>query len=66
MLAPLQLGRRLLPDPLTPLRVAQHLARAGWRAAQLGPALTRPVAERRWNANDGTQPRQTEAAEVSV
>jgi len=67
LLAPLQLGRRLLPDPLTPLRIARHLARAGRRAAQLGPALKQPVPERPWNAGDArTQPHRTEDAEVSV
>ena len=66
LLAPLQLGRRLLPDPRTPLRIARHLARAGRRAAQLGPALTRPVAERRYDAGSAVQPSRTEAAEVSV
>ena len=66
LLAPLQLGRNLLPDPRTPLRLAQHLARAGKRAVQLRAELTRPVAERRWDATNADQPRRTEAAEVSV
>jgi NAD(P)-dependent dehydrogenase (short-subunit alcohol dehydrogenase family) len=66
LLAPLQLGRRMLPDPLTPLRIAQHLARAGRRAVQLAPALTQPVAERRWDVDEPAQPRRTEAARVSV
>ena len=66
LLAPLQLGRRLRPDPLTPLRIARHLARAGRRAAQLGPELTQPVAERPWNAGNPSRPRRTEDAEVSL
>ena len=57
LLAPLQLGRRMLPDPLTPLRIAKHLARAGRRAVELGPALTQPVPERRYDA--GGRPSRT-------
>jgi hypothetical protein len=66
LLAPLQLGRRMLPHPLTPVRIGRHLARAGFKAAQLGSALTQPVAERRFDAGNASQPRRTEAAEVSV
>jgi NAD(P)-dependent dehydrogenase (short-subunit alcohol dehydrogenase family) len=66
LLAPLQLGRRLLPHPLTPLRAARHLATAGKRALELGPALTRPVAEHRWAGAHAQQPRRTEAARVSI
>jgi hypothetical protein len=45
LLAPLQLGRRLLPSPSTPLRLARHLATAGRRAASIAGDLTRPVPE---------------------
>lgn len=47
LLAPLQLGARLRPDPRTPLRLAANLSRAGIRALQLVPALRRPAPERR-------------------
>ncbi len=46
LLAPLQLGRRMLPSPLTPLRFARHLAIAADRGARMARALTRPVPER--------------------
>jgi hypothetical protein len=45
LLAPLQLGRRLLPTPSTPLRLARHLALAARRAVSIAGALTRPVPE---------------------
>ena len=37
LLAPLQLGRRLLPHPLTPVRIGRHLARAGGGRRSSGP-----------------------------
>ena len=46
LVAPLQLGRKLVPGPATPLRLARHLAAAGRRAFELRGALTRPVPER--------------------
>ncbi len=46
MFAPLQLGRRLVPAPSTPVRFARHLAIAARRAVELSGALTRPVPER--------------------
>ena len=66
LMAPLQLGRRLLPDPRTPLRLARHLTAAGVRAAQLAPVLTRPHAERRRSAHDEARPARTDDAAVSV
>jgi NAD(P)-dependent dehydrogenase (short-subunit alcohol dehydrogenase family) len=46
LLAPLQLGRRLLPSAATPLRIARHLLTAADRGIRLGRTLTRPVPER--------------------
>lgn len=46
LLAPLQLGARMLPSPTTPLRLLANLAKAGTRAAQLASTLTRPIPER--------------------
>jgi len=46
LLAPLQLGRRMLPGPSTPLRLARHLGTAGVRAVRLAGTLTAPVPER--------------------
>jgi NAD(P)-dependent dehydrogenase (short-subunit alcohol dehydrogenase family) len=46
LLAPLQLGRRLLPSPTTPLRLAHHLGIAAHRAVRLAGTLVRPVPER--------------------
>ena len=46
MLAPLQLGRGMLPSPATPLRLARNLAAAGVRAVALRRLLSRPVPER--------------------
>lgn len=46
LLAPLQLGRRLLPSPLTPLRLARHLVRTTGRAIALRDVLTSPQRER--------------------
>ena len=46
LLAPLQLGRRLLPSPATPLRLARHLATAAGRGARLARELAHPVPER--------------------
>ena len=66
LMAPLQLGRRLLPDPRTPFRLARHLTTAGVRAAQLGPALTRPRPERRHSTHDEARPARTDDAAVSV
>lgn len=45
MLAPLQLGRRLLPAPGTPLKLAAHAVQAGMNATRLTPALARPRSE---------------------
>jgi NAD(P)-dependent dehydrogenase (short-subunit alcohol dehydrogenase family) len=45
LLAPLQLGRKLLPSPATPLRLARHLLIAADRGARLARELTRPVPE---------------------
>lgn len=45
LLAPLQLGARLLPSPATPLRLAGHLAMAAGRGASILPRLLRPVPE---------------------
>ena len=66
LIAPLQLGRRLLPDPRTPLRLVRHLTAAGVRAAQLAPALTRPRPRRRRSAHDEARPARTDDAAVSV
>jgi NAD(P)-dependent dehydrogenase (short-subunit alcohol dehydrogenase family) len=46
LLAPLQLGRRMLPSPSTPLRFARHIGTAGVRAIGLAGTLTAPVPER--------------------
>jgi NAD(P)-dependent dehydrogenase (short-subunit alcohol dehydrogenase family) len=46
LLAPLQLGRRLLPSPSTPLRIARHLMTAADRGARMARELTHPVPER--------------------
>ena len=46
LLAPLQLGRRLLPAPVTPLLIARHLATAAARGVRMAHALARPVPER--------------------
>jgi len=46
LLAPLQLGPRMLPSPATPLRLARNLAAAGVRAAQLSTQLLSPGPER--------------------
>jgi NAD(P)-dependent dehydrogenase (short-subunit alcohol dehydrogenase family) len=46
LLAPLQLGRRLLPSPATPLHLARHLAIAADRAVRMARELTHPVPER--------------------
>jgi NAD(P)-dependent dehydrogenase (short-subunit alcohol dehydrogenase family) len=45
LLAPLQLGRRLLPAPATPLRFARHVAIAAGRAARMGAVLRTPATE---------------------
>jgi NAD(P)-dependent dehydrogenase (short-subunit alcohol dehydrogenase family) len=45
LLAPLQLGRRLLPAPSTPLRFLGHVAVAAWRARTIAGALLRPATE---------------------
>lgn len=45
LLAPLQLGRRLLPAPGTPVRLAANLARAAGRAVTLRGALLGPQPE---------------------
>jgi len=66
LLAPLQLGRAMLPDPRTPLRLAEHLAAAGVRAAQLGTELLRPRAERPWPTEHAGRPERTDATAVSV
>jgi NAD(P)-dependent dehydrogenase (short-subunit alcohol dehydrogenase family) len=46
LLAPLQLGRRMLPSPSTPFRFARHIGTAGVRAIGLAGTLTAPVPER--------------------
>jgi NAD(P)-dependent dehydrogenase (short-subunit alcohol dehydrogenase family) len=46
LLAPLQLGRRMLPSPSTPLRIARHLLTAADRGARMARELTQPVPER--------------------
>jgi NAD(P)-dependent dehydrogenase (short-subunit alcohol dehydrogenase family) len=46
LFAPLQLGRRMLPQPATPVRLAGHLARGGRRAFQLSRFLTRGIPDR--------------------
>jgi NAD(P)-dependent dehydrogenase (short-subunit alcohol dehydrogenase family) len=45
LLAPLQLGRRLLPAPATPLRFLAHVAVGAWRAKDIAGALLRPATE---------------------
>jgi hypothetical protein len=45
LLAPLQLGRRLLPDRRTPVTLVRHLGLATRRAAGLAARLTSPVPE---------------------
>lgn len=46
ILAPLQLGRRMMPEMRTPWRLVRNFGFAGVRAAQLTPNLMRPVQER--------------------
>jgi NAD(P)-dependent dehydrogenase (short-subunit alcohol dehydrogenase family) len=46
LLAPLQLGRRMLPSPATPWRFARHIGTAGARALGLAGTLSAPVPER--------------------
>jgi NAD(P)-dependent dehydrogenase (short-subunit alcohol dehydrogenase family) len=46
LLAPFQLGRRMLPAPATPLRFAAHLGLAARRLPALARQLVRPVPER--------------------
>ena len=45
MFAPLQLGRRMIPSPSTPLRFARHLAATGVRAVQISDTLLHPRPE---------------------
>jgi NAD(P)-dependent dehydrogenase (short-subunit alcohol dehydrogenase family) len=45
LLAPFQLGRRLLPAPATPLRFLGHVAVAAWRARSIAGALRHPATE---------------------
>jgi hypothetical protein len=45
LLAPFQLGRRLLPAPATPLRFLGHVAIAAWRARGIAGALRQPATE---------------------
>jgi hypothetical protein len=45
LLAPFQLGRRLLPAPATPLRFLGHVAVAAWRAKDIAGTLLGPAAE---------------------
>lgn len=45
LFAPVQLGRRMLPSPVTPLRLTRNLVAAAVRAAQLAPRLSRPTPE---------------------
>ncbi|WP_445148668.1 SDR family NAD(P)-dependent oxidoreductase [Baekduia sp. Peel2402] len=47
LLAPLQLGRRMLPAPSTPLRFAAHLALAARKLPTVARSLVRSVPERR-------------------
>ena len=46
LLAWTQLGRRMLPSPSTPFRIARHLATAANRGVRMASALSRPVPER--------------------
>ena len=66
VLAPVQLGRALLPDPRTPVRLAGHLVTAGARAVQLGAGLLRPRPERLRSSASAGHPARTDAAAVSV
>jgi NAD(P)-dependent dehydrogenase (short-subunit alcohol dehydrogenase family) len=70
LLAPLQLGRRLLPSPATPLRIARHLATAADRGLRMARELAHPVPERRRPAiglasrDDGVRPARAGKATV--
>jgi hypothetical protein len=70
LLAPLQLGRRLLPSPATPLRIARHLATAADRGLRMARELTHPVPERPRPAtglasrDDGVRPARAGKATV--
>jgi len=70
LVAPLQLGRRLLPSPATPLRVARHLATAADRGLRMVRDLTHPVLERPRPAtglaarDDGVRPARAGKATV--
>jgi NAD(P)-dependent dehydrogenase (short-subunit alcohol dehydrogenase family) len=70
LLAPLQLGRRMLPSPATPLRVAAQLAFAARRLPSIGRQLARPVPEHAPPATslgDGlAAPRPVRAGTVSL
>lgn len=46
LLAPFQLGRRMLPAPATPLRFLSHVAVAAWRAKDIAGTLLGPADER--------------------
>ena len=64
LLAPLQLGRRMLPSPSTPLRIARHLLTAADRGVRLARTLAYPVPERPRPArgleahDDGSRPQR--------
>jgi len=45
LLAPLQLGSRMLPAPVTPVRLLTHVVKAGQRAVGLAGTLTHSVPE---------------------
>jgi short subunit dehydrogenase len=70
LLAPLQLGRRMLPSPATPLRLARHLVIAADRGVKLARELAFPVAERpppeRSLAEQANGERPERAGEVTI
>jgi hypothetical protein len=61
LLAPLQLGRRMLPSPLTPLRIVGNLLTTGRRAFALRGALSGSTPERSMPAH-GMQEQEAEPA----
>jgi NAD(P)-dependent dehydrogenase (short-subunit alcohol dehydrogenase family) len=70
LLAWTQLGRRMLPSPATPLRLARHLLTAANRGVRMASELTRPVPEQPppaqslQDASDGGRPER--AGSVTV
>ena len=67
LLAPFQLGTRLLPDPRTPLHFARNLAIAADRGVRLAGTLVRPVPERPAPETGlGARPRRRPAAAGTV